>query len=156
MDKIIINQRLRSLRCKLAEKKVDAMAVVSVENVRYLTGFTGHDSWAIVLPGRVILLTDSRYTEQALGECVGCRIVERRKPIIKALAQLIFRYPGVKIIGIEDTCSVAVLKSVRKELPVRVLPVGGIIEGLRGIKDKSEIASIKAAAALAWLALRKT
>ena len=156
MDNELIKKRLGRLRRLLAEKKLDAMLVVSVENVRYLTGFTGHDSWAIVLPRQAVLLTDSRYTEQALGECLGCRIVQRRKPMIKALAQLIGRYSAVKIIGIEDACRVAVLKAVRKELPVKVLPIGGIVEGLRVIKDKNEIASIKAAAALAWRALRKT
>jgi len=47
--------------------------VTSPANVTYLTGFLGADSWAAIAGGRVWLLTDSRYTEQAQKECPSGR-----------------------------------------------------------------------------------
>ena len=38
------SRRAGAVRKQLAALKVDGLIVVNVENVRYLTGFTGHDS----------------------------------------------------------------------------------------------------------------
>ncbi|MHC4525233.1 MAG: aminopeptidase P family N-terminal domain-containing protein, partial [Planctomycetota bacterium] len=112
-------RRLRQVRKQLNDLNVQGLIVIGVENVRYLTGFCGHDSWALPLPRSVMLITDSRYTEQAQGECVGCRIIEHKGGLAKEAERIISKQKGLTTLGIEDSCSVAMLKGVRKAISVK-------------------------------------
>ena len=145
--------RVRQLRRQFDGLKVDGMIVTGLENVRYLTGFTGHDSWALVLPRRVVLITDSRYTEQAQGECVNCRIVERKGPLAKEAQKIVSKLKGVGVLGLEDSCSVSLLKGIRKMLSAKIKPVSGIVEAVRAVKTDSEIKLIRKAARIAFDAM---
>lgn len=153
MDQKQITARYRCLRKWLREKKLDGLIITKVENVRYLTNFSGHDSW-ILLTGRAcVLLTDSRYTEQARGECSGCRIFERKEAITKALAAQLGRMGKIRRIGIEQSVSVATLKKVKKDLrslKISVIPVGNRVENIRSVKQPQEIVLISRAARIAW------
>jgi Xaa-Pro aminopeptidase len=148
-----INKRVKRVRRRMRELSIDAMVVMGVENVSYLTGFTGHDSWVLVLPRSVVLLTDSRYTEQALDECAGCRVVQRRESLAKEADQILSRYQNITAIGIEDSCSVALLKAIRKVLSVKVKPVSGVVESVRQIKDAAEVKLIGKASRIAFDAM---
>ena len=149
-------RRLRQVRGQLRELNVQGLIVIGVENVRYLTGFTGHDSWALVLPRQAVLLTDSRYTEQARSECVGCRIVERKGPLANEAETVIARQKGIAAVAIEDRCSVAMLKGIRKCLSTNIRPVGGVVERVRAVKTESEIRLIRRAAKIAFDAMEQT
>jgi Xaa-Pro aminopeptidase len=146
-------QRVREIRKQLRGLNVEALVATNVENVRYLTGFTGHDSWALVLPRSVVLITDSRYTEQAQGECVNCRIVERKGGLAKEAEKIFSKQRGVSLLGIEDSCSVAILKAVRKHLSARIKPVSGIVESVRAIKTDDEVKLIRRAGRIAFDAM---
>ena len=156
MEKERIQKRLQAVRAALKEKKLDALVVTKTQNVRYLTGFSGHDSWAVVLGRSTVLITDSRYTEQAVGECAACKIVERRKPIADALAdQLSGR--GLGRIGVENTTSLAAYQAIRKALRrvgLTTTPVGGLVERPREIKEQVEVGLIRRAAEVAWGSLQ--
>jgi Xaa-Pro aminopeptidase len=89
MDKNVIRQRHIRIREQLKEKGIACLVVTKPANVTYLTGFLGSDSWAVVAPRGIYLLTDSRYTEQARGECRSCKIIERTKPMTEAVAALL-------------------------------------------------------------------
>ena len=49
----------------LRENQLDAIFVQKDENCRYLSKFTGSDSYLLLTKEELYLLTDSRYTEQA-------------------------------------------------------------------------------------------
>ena len=49
----------------LSKWGVDGLFVQKDENLRYISGFTGSDSYLFVTPEAFYLLTDSRYVEQA-------------------------------------------------------------------------------------------
>ncbi|RKY14157.1 MAG: Xaa-Pro dipeptidase, partial [Planctomycetota bacterium] len=114
---------IKQVRRQFGRLRIDGLLVIGPENVRYLTGFTGHDSWALVLPRQVVLITDSRYTEQAQGECVNCRIVERKGPPAKEVQRIVSKLKGITTLAVEDSCSVAMLKVIRKSLSARIKPV---------------------------------
>jgi Xaa-Pro aminopeptidase len=156
MDLKTAKKRIHAVRGQFRQNKIQAFIVVSVENVQYLTGFTGHDSWVLVLPKQTVLITDSRYTEQAREECAGCKIVERKGALAKAVAEFIAKAGRVRTIGIEDECSVAIFNAARKVLKPRVVAVKNIVETLRMIKTYEEVKCIEKAAAIAWQALRRT
>lgn len=156
MKKESIQRRIGELRKAIKARNLDGLVVTSCENVRYLTGFTGHDSWVVVLDRSVVLITDSRYTEQAQGECLGCRIVQRRRRISEALAEELGRRSGLKKIGMENTASIALKDGISKALRplgISVSVVGGLAEELRTIKEAGEIGLIRKASDVAWEAL---
>jgi Xaa-Pro aminopeptidase len=146
-------RRVKQIRRQLDELEADGLIVTTVENVRYLTGFCGHDSWVLVLPRSLTLITDNRYAEQARGECVGCRIIERKDGLVKTVAAILKKQTGVKLLGIEDSCSMALFKSLRKELHVLLLPVKGVVENVRIIKTEDEIRLIRKAIRIAFDAM---
>lgn len=148
--------RIQELRNLLSRNKLQSLLILSAENVRYLTGFTGHDSWLLVLPAGVVLITDSRYTEQARSECVGCKIIERKGSIIAAAADCIAKFPRQRKVGIENSCSIALYGAIKKIIKKQIIPFNNLVESLTEIKDKQEIANIRKAAGIAWKALKET
>ena len=156
MDQKTAKKRLDAVRQQCKQSKVQAMIVMSVENVRYLSGFTGHDSWLLILPDKAILITDSRYTEQARGECVGCKVFERKGALTAAAADSIAGAKGIRAVAIEDSAAISMLGVVKKAIKRKIVPVRGFVEKLRVIKTEDEIRAIEKAAKIAWLALRQT
>jgi Xaa-Pro aminopeptidase len=156
INKQDLQRRLKSVRRGMGKKGIDCLVITANENICYLSGFTGHDSWLIVTSRSATLVTDSRYTEQAVSECFGCKIFERTGLISKAAAKIIGKSKSIKTVGIEDSTSVAVFKSLKKELNARLKAVGGIVEVPRRTKDASEIKAVQAAAKIAYGALSET
>ncbi len=153
MEQRMISGRLRRLRNRLREQKLDGLLITKVENVRYLTNFSGHDSWVLLTARGCVLLTDSRYTEQARGECSGCRIVERKGPITQALAGQLNGAGGPRRIGTEPSISVATLRKIKSALrpqKISVITAGTWLEQARSVKDPPEAALIRRAARIAW------
>jgi Xaa-Pro aminopeptidase len=156
MNREIIGKRIRGIRRELNKKKIDCLIVTRPANVTYTTGFMGDDSWAIITKRAVYLLTDSRYTEQAQKECIGCGIIQRKDSMAEAVAKLRRKLKSVRIVAVEKTTSLAAFESLKKHLKLRLKTTSDIIESIRRIKDSSEIVAIKAAASIAAKALEQT
>ncbi len=127
----------------------DCIIAVTPPNVTYLTGFTGQDCWAIVLPRAVALITDSRYTEQAADQCRFCKIVERTAAMGNTVAELLRKQRGIKTAAVEKTISLANFLSLKKNMSCRLKAVEGVVESARRKKDKVEVAAVRAAAKIA-------
>jgi Xaa-Pro aminopeptidase len=153
MDEKTIKMRSRAIGRDMRASGLDCLVVVSEENVRYVTGFTGDDSWVVFAGRTAYLVTDSRYTEQAEQECAGCRIIDRKGTMIKAVAKIIAKYQNAKTVGIEDGCPVGTYKKLQRAVKRKVKPVSGIIEKIREYKEPAEINAISKAAKIAWAAL---
>lgn len=147
------SRRARAVRARCKEHGVDGLIITGAENIRYLTGFSGHDSWGLVLPRSVALITDSRYSEQAQGECVSCRIVEHRGGLAKEAERIVSKLKQIATLGVEDSCSVSLLKGIRKVLSPKIKPVSGIVENVRAVKTESEVKLIRKAARIAFDAM---
>jgi Xaa-Pro aminopeptidase len=101
-------------------------------------------------------LTDSRYTEQAQKECVGCGIIQRKDSLAEAAAKLLKKLKSVRTVAVEKSTSVAEFGSLKKHLKLRLRTVADIVESIRLKKDSSEIAAIRAAVRIATQALEQT
>lgn len=156
MNSSAIKQRIKTIRRQLKKEKISCLVLTRTANVTYTTGFLGDDSWVVIAKGRVHLLTDSRYTEQAQGECPCCKIIERKVPMAEALAQLVKKLKSIRTVTIEKSASLAEFEQIRKTVKTRLISAANIIENLRSIKDGSEIAAIKVAARIAARALQLT
>jgi Xaa-Pro aminopeptidase len=140
------NRRARAAE-QLPEKKLDALLITNLHNVRYLTGFTGSNG-AVLLrkDAAATLFTDPRYTVQSKQQA-NCAVKIAKGPLTKSILQEIAA-KRVRHIGFEaDNMTVSQLGTLRKDLPGRAKldPASGVIEGLRAIKDAEEIAKIRAA-----------
>jgi Xaa-Pro aminopeptidase len=163
-DTSILKDRIKKVRTKLGAAKADALLVTLGSNVSYLSGFSGDDSWLILTGRGAVLVTDSRYTLQAKKECPACKIYQRKGSMIDAVAGILKKLPKVRTAAVEDKIELAVFKILRKKLPaspakrgepVRIKPVKNIVESVRAVKDKSEIAAIRKAIEISEKSLEK-
>jgi Xaa-Pro aminopeptidase len=159
MNGKIIRSRIRAIRLQLKKCKIDCLIVTNPANVAYATGFMGSDSWAVITPRSVYLLTDSRYIEQAKEQTGDCRIIEAIGPIAETVAGLLKKLKSVSASGgvtIEKCTSLAAFELLKKNLKFRIKTVANIIEEIRSVKDNSEITAVRAAVRIAAQALKKT
>jgi len=153
MDAKTAKKRTTALAVRLKERNLGGSLITDRANVTYLTGFCGDDSWALIIGRRVWLLTDSRYTEQAKGECVGCKIIQRKDSLVAEVAKIVSRFKSAGVLGIENTPSVAVYDKVRKKLKAGFKKTGNLVKQLRAIKEPAEVADIRKASSIADAAL---
>ncbi|MBV8430341.1 MAG: aminopeptidase P family N-terminal domain-containing protein, partial [Solirubrobacterales bacterium] len=143
--------RLDKLSALLPEVEIDALLISGLVNLRYLTGYTGDNGLAVVGPELRAFITDFRYVEQAADEVDPS--FERRqaqRELIPALRDVL--PPDSLRLGFEaEHVTVRDHERLRAELPDRVelVPVGGLVERLRAVKDAEEVARIHEAAKLA-------
>ena len=137
-------------RLRRAVNKIGAetLLVTDFTNVTYLTGFTGDDSYLLLHGGGEVVLSDPRYTTQLGEECPGLDLHIRRPGtnMIQALTKVL-RSAKIGRLGIEaDSMSVALRDRIAAERPkMEILPTSDLVEALRQIKDKGEIARIRRA-----------
>ena len=146
-----MSARADRLSEKLPGASVDVVLITDLINVRYLTGYTGSNGLALVGPSSRAFVTDFRYVEQAAEE-VNSTFDRLRAPqdLLEAVADVL---PAGEVrLGFEEAhLSVREHGRLRELLPDRVelVAVHGLVEGLRAVKEPSEVAAIRAAAALA-------
>ena len=89
----MIENRLQALRALMDENKLDAVIVSKYVNLHYFSGFRGDDTMLVIGREKAMLITDSRYTEQAaqqapLFELVQSRAWERSQSLFIVLHDL--------------------------------------------------------------------
>jgi len=146
------DSRRDKLRRLLRKSGAKSILVTNETNVSYLTGFTGDSSFLLLDSDGEVVLSDSRYTTQLEEECPGLKL-EIRKPGTTTweLAQRVIKKSKLSRLAIEaDSLSVSQLDELAEELPkIEFVKTSGLVEGLRAIKDKEEIAAIRHAVDLA-------
>jgi len=127
---------------------VDGLLVTNFKNVTYLSGFTGDDSYLLVTRDRDVLVSDPRYTTQLEEECPGLEL-EIRQPGTSMTAGVakVVAATGVSRLAIEaDSMTLALAEAIKGALPkVELVPTKGLVEEMREVKDKEEIALLRGA-----------
>ena len=149
-----ISSRLRRLRQKVIKKGLDGLVITKLPNVRYMSGFTGSEALILLCRDRVLFLTDFRYVEQAQGECKDLEIVERKKSPMKALGGLA-KELRLKVLGFESEALSFAQYSELKGTARRLIPVKGMVEEMREVKEGEEIHRLKEALRVAEGAFKK-
>lgn len=141
--------RRHRLRKLIAQAEADALLVTNFKNVTYLTGFTGDDSFLLVMPKGEVLISDKRYTTQLEEECPALKL-EIRGPGEKMLPVVtsVIKRHRIERLGIEaESATVSVAQTLAKELSeCEIHPTDSLVERLRIVKDKDEIEATKLAA----------
>lgn len=142
--------RLQKVQAILADRQLDSLLISRPENRLYLTGFTGSSGVVLITREKAFLITDFRYVEQAGEQAPAFEVVKAETTATAALAELCQQL-SLDRIGFEsDFVTVDAFRSMKKSLEGRdLLPASGLVESLRIIKDESEIALMRKAAAIA-------
>ena len=146
-----------NLRRILKRKKLDAIFISNPANVSYLSGFKGGDSFLLIAKDKgALFITDSRYLQQAEKEIRGFEILCLKQPIINKIPQVI-KKSRLKRVGFESAhLSYKYVKMLNAKTAQRLIPIDGVVEKFRIIKNKAEIKIIKKSAKIAKKALKKT
>ncbi len=115
--------------------------------IRYLTGFTGEGAF-LLTKDEAVLLTDSRYTEQAKREIDGVSIVEDRKWRSKATADAITARGLERVVFPSTRVSFHWVEEMRKHGGFTLIPEQDPVSLLRRTKSVEELACLKRAAAI--------
>ena len=127
----------------LRENQLDAIFVQKDENCRYLSKFTGSDSYLLLTKEELYLLTDSRYTEQARKESADYTVVDYKGHLAEIVAKLAGEY-HIKTMGVETVFSYQMYLSFHEYMPNIEFRFSQI-DRLRQIKSEEEIFCIKEA-----------
>ena len=145
--------RAQKLAERLEAGGLDGILLVKDSNIRYISGFTGSDSYVLVSGKARVFITDSRYTEQAEAECDGFEVIRWRSPA-PGLAETIKKaceVNGVKVLGFEkDKVTYELYEKLAEGLDgIKLVPASGLVECIRYAKDEGETAFIRKAAEIA-------
>jgi Xaa-Pro aminopeptidase len=133
----------------MRRRKLDALLFWSLENIRYLCGFTGSDGALILAPEERIFLSDSRYEEQAKGEIRSAAFKKYKKKIEGVVERL--KVLKVKRLGFEASAlTYESYLRLREKLPrVTLVPLAEELTLLRARKEPGEIGEIRRAIQIA-------
>lgn len=145
----------------MERERVDVYFGIRAEHARYLTGFeladgeekvSGNSGWFLVTADEVVVLADSRYTEQAEEQCPDARIAE-------AYNDLPTRWPALvagrrRVAAEADVIPQALWSRLLAAEPaVDLIPVDGWLQADRAVKEPAELERVAAACAIADAAL---
>jgi Xaa-Pro aminopeptidase len=131
----------------IGERELECLLVTDLVNVRYLTGFTGTNGACVISARERVFVTDFRYVERAEQEVRG---FERVKGGRDLLADVAARLNGRA--GFDDAhLSVRAHRQLAEKVDaeVELVAAGGLVEGLRAVKDEEELRAMGEAAKLA-------
>ena len=147
--------RADAIRRRLSERGLNALAVSDMTNLRWLTGFTGSSALVVLLPDRLVLVTDGRYADRAQAEMAAAGVD----------AEIRVGFTQASSTTCSSTCAQAPARSApmppssainagrRGRRRSTIVPADGVVEDARRVKDAGEVARIAAAAGCADRAL---
>jgi Xaa-Pro aminopeptidase len=133
-------QRIQAL---LKKRRIQAILITNIYNVRYLTGFTGSSGFCLITKDRAIFFTDFRYTEQAEQEVEGWELATEKGKRIDTLKKAL-RAMDISVLGFETTVSYEFF-DLLQGLKIRAVACKDIVESLRISKSEKEIHHIREA-----------
>jgi len=164
--KTYVAGRIRKLRARMRDNKLDAIIIIDPADVSYLTGFSGDDSVLLISQHRKVLVTDSRYVIQAREECPGLAMKVRKGGMSAVVGEVMESWglaasgtsrKKLPIIGIDpNTITAAALKAYRKAVGRGLRLNSGLVGELRQCKDDFEVEQIRKAVRIAETALKET
>ncbi len=142
-----IQQRLRD------ENACDALLFTDLVDVRWLTGFTGSNGWAVVGAHDLIVGTDGRYGGRARAETAasGATVVAEASRV-NLHRRLIESLDAARSVGL-DPASITHAEWKRLADDLVLQPAESLVKMQRQVKDAAEIERMTAAACAADSAL---
>ena len=146
-----MKERVEGLVAQFPDKELDGILISASENRRYLSGFSGSAGYLFITKDNAVLVTDSRYTEQATNQSPGFEVRQVRSGWGWLVEEL--KASGAKKVGFESqdmTVSsynslIDAIKGDSQLGDVSLVPAPGLAENQRVIKDEEELAMLQLA-----------
>lgn len=135
-----------SLQSYFSNYKLQAVLITDLNNVRYLSHFSGTNGIILATKDRSYFFTDFRYREQAAKQVQGFKIVESNRDIGTTIIEFLKKHKINKL-GFEAAATnYAQFLRLEKNLSgVKLIPVTDDPAKIREIKNKIEIKKIERA-----------
>ena len=142
--------RLRHAREALEAAGANTLVETHLPNIYYLCGFTGDSGALVVDPTSVTLFTDGRFTTQAKQEARGIRLQIQSGSLLAAVGDHLRRRKRARAAIGPSRLTLAGWNVLKKTAGrgVRWVATDGLVDGLRAVKEASEIDRIRDAAKL--------
>lgn len=143
--------RLQKLRDNFDRLGIDAMLITNDQNRRYMTGFTGTAGLVLITRNEAYLAVDFRYVSQATLQAKDFTILQVATKA-DLLAEIVRQTERLEVskLGFEQThMSFHTYTQYKEKLKAEMIPLTGVVEKLRMVKDEEEISIIRAAAEMA-------
>lgn len=143
-------RRIEKLRQLLVEKHIEAILVSQAENRFYVSGFSGSAGYLLITASMAILATDFRYIEQSKLQAPDFEVFEIKGKVDDWFPNLIKR-AGISTLGFEaESMTVASARQLsdsltKSQMRVELIPVEGLVESGRIIKEVDELGLIASA-----------
>lgn len=142
---------MRNIGQLMVEKGIEAIFIGEIKNVRYLSGYGSDDAFLLLTRKGFYFLTDPRYTEEATESCEGFQIINWREwgSLGEALMATL-RSEGLDTLHFEENnIGYSLYRQLSEHGAVTLVPIAGLVEALRAVKDEKEIACSRAACGIA-------
>ncbi len=137
--------------------QAEVLLVTDLTNIRWLTGFTGSNGWALLTPSEVVLITDGRYGDQATAQLAQAGVDGRVIVGLSGAAMLdalATEVAGFGSVGFEAAhVTYEQFRRFERLFTTTLVPVSGVVEAERRRKDAGEIARMAQACRIADPAL---
>ncbi len=146
-----MTDRLKRCRGLLSRLGVDGLLVTDPEDVRYLSGFRGDDATLVVGADAASICTDARYWEQVHEEVADLELskVTEQPLLAHSVAQAARLLGAGARLGYQGAqLSHASYRRLRSLHEGGLRDVGQQVTLLRAVKDETEIAAMRRAAAV--------
>ena len=148
--------RVEKFRSRIREAGLDAAFVINPTDIRYLTGFIGEASWAVIpaTGAEVWIISDGRFKTHIPEEAPHATLILRRREdtletfehaFLRVLGKRFARV-GVNIASLDHGSYLRVQKNFGKK---SLTPFEDGLERQRGVKDAEELKATKRAVAVA-------
>ena len=146
-----MKERVEGLVAQFNDQELDAVLISAPENRRYLSGFSGSAGYLLITKAKAVLVTDSRYTEQATNQSPYFDVRQVRGGWGWLVDEL--KDSGVKKVGFESQdMTVASYNNLIDAIKgdsalgdVSFVPAPGLAENQRIIKDHEELQMLQLA-----------
>jgi len=143
--------RLQKLRQKLADREIDAIFISQPENRYYLSGFNGSAGFLLITAQDAIIATDFRYVEQVKRQAPDYKLFQITNDMVDWFPEVIAGLKRRKL-GFEARhITFAMYRQLsdildKSQSPPKLVPLEGLVESLRIVKEPEEIELITRAA----------
>jgi len=150
-------KRIDAVRKHFKNQNLDGLIVTDMNQIRYLTGFSGSAGLLILSGKQSHFLTDFRYTDQARKQVKGAKVRVVKSGLVSSLKD----FPALNVTNrrygfSSETTTVSLRKQLERALPDCLLVAAdGVFAELGWVKDKSELVSIVKAVDIADIAYER-
>ena len=146
-----MKERVEGRVAQFNDQELDGVLISAPENRRYLSGFSGSAGYLLITKAKAVLVTDSRYTEQATNQSPYFDVRQVRGGWGWLIDEL--KDSGVKKVGFESQdMTVASYNNLIDAIKgdsalgdVSFVPAPGLAENQRIVKDHEELQMLQLA-----------